>query len=258
MVKTIGIILLAGLVIALPASAVQADRHFAQVVVRVEDTALVSRIVLMRAQIAAARMIASAGVRVEWTNRKPARRDGLTCDQTRRQEVLVRLVPGKIRTASSEAFAMAAPYASSGIRVTIFHGEVVRASGRQFRLESAILAHVLAHEITHVIEGIVRHSDTGIMRAHWTASELNAMEEKPLLFADVDRELIRNQLARAQVDACDATTSGSSIPGVQQNSDLRLPSPRRRNGPLEDCHGRGRFPTSLSPAPMEVPSQCAL
>lgn len=38
-------------------------------------------------------------------------------------------------------------------------------------LRSGLLAHVMVHEIAYILKGIVRHSDTGIMKgqvAHWT------------------------------------------------------------------------------------------
>ena len=31
----------------------------------------------------------------------------------------------------------------------------------------AVLAHVLVHEVTHILQGIQRHSESGVMKAHW-------------------------------------------------------------------------------------------
>ena len=57
-----------------------------------------------------------------------------------------------------------------------------------------LLAHVLAHEITHVLEGIDRHSESGVMRAHWSSDEMWDMASKPLAFTEEDKYLIHRGL----------------------------------------------------------------
>jgi predicted Zn-dependent protease len=59
-----------------------------------------------------------------------------------------------------------------------------------------MLGHVLAHELTHVLQRVVRHSDTGIMQAHWTVRDLSAMSPKPLPFTPHDVYLIRDGIRR--------------------------------------------------------------
>jgi hypothetical protein len=66
-------------------------------------------------------------------------------------------------------------------------------------VRSALLAHVLAHEITHVLQGGDRHSETGIMQAHWTAKEIGRMASNPLSFTPEDIELINKGLAMRDV-----------------------------------------------------------
>jgi hypothetical protein len=46
------------------------------------------------------------------------------------------------------------------------------------------------------IQGIVRHSESGIMRAHWTSADYAAMEQSPLPFAPTDIQLIQTGLAQ--------------------------------------------------------------
>jgi hypothetical protein len=62
-----------------------------------------------------------------------------------------------------------------------------------------LLAHVLVHEITHVLQGVVRHSGTGVMRAHWDAREYLDMAFSPLEFTGADAELIQSGLRRNQL-----------------------------------------------------------
>jgi len=63
-------------------------------------------------------------------------------------------------------------------------------------LAPALLAHVLVHEITHILEGVARHSETGIMKANWTLRDYYDMQTKTLQFASEDVELIHRGLAQ--------------------------------------------------------------
>ena len=54
-----------------------------------------------------------------------------------------------------------------------------------------MLAHVMVHEITHVIEGVCRHSKRGIMKAVWTDEDTRWMRARPLKFAEEDVKLIQ-------------------------------------------------------------------
>ena len=59
-----------------------------------------------------------------------------------------------------------------------------------------VLAHVLVHEITHVAQGINRHSDSGVMKARWGGHDYSEMRVQPLGFAPEDLKLIRQGLSR--------------------------------------------------------------
>lgn len=58
----------------------------------------------------------------------------------------------------------------------------------------ALLGHVLAHEIAHMLEGVVRHSDTGLMRAHWMAEDNRRMRTAPRAWDPTDIEMIHTGL----------------------------------------------------------------
>ena len=53
-----------------------------------------------------------------------------------------------------------------------------------------LLGYVLAHEVTHILEGAVRHSETGIMKAQWGVDEHFKMRRGNLGFAAEDISLI--------------------------------------------------------------------
>ena len=62
-----------------------------------------------------------------------------------------------------------------------------------------LLAHVLVHELTHLLEGVPRHSASGIMKAHWDENDYSRMLLAPLPFAAEDIEMIwRGMTARRE------------------------------------------------------------
>jgi hypothetical protein len=77
----------------------------------------------------------------------------------------------------------------------------------------SVLAHVLVHEITHVLEGIDRHSATGIMKARWDDNDFSEMEYQPLPFAQEDIDLIYAGLKARQARLATAMMSGALVAG---------------------------------------------
>jgi DDE superfamily endonuclease len=49
-------------------------------------------------------------------------------------------------------------------------------------LAAAVLGHVLAHEIGHILLGHNGHADEGLMKATWSAAEQRAMLYRPMRF----------------------------------------------------------------------------
>ena len=74
-----------------------------------------------------------------------------------------------------------------------------------------LLGYVIAHEITHIIEGTDRHSDRGVMKAHWDGRDLSQMQWDRLRFAQEDVDLIflgiskRTQAAGSPANAASHT-----------------------------------------------------
>jgi len=89
------------------------------------------------------------------------------------------------------ALAYARPY--EGVHIQIFYDRVCNAV--RPRAVPYLLAHVLVHEITHILQGSSRHSATGIMKAQWDAADYSQMEQMPLRFASEDIRLIRQALS---------------------------------------------------------------
>jgi hypothetical protein len=110
-----------------------------------------------------------------------------TCD------ISVEIVAHAPATASRAALAMAKPYADSGVRISIFFDRVARLQQRHRASPATVLGYVLAHEIAHVLQGVARHSERGIMLASWTENEFDKMGIGALTFDPEDVELIRRR-----------------------------------------------------------------
>jgi hypothetical protein len=59
---------------------------------------------------------------------------------------------------------------------------------------------VMVHEITHLLEGVCRHSESGIMKAFWTDEDKSGMRGHPMPFAAEDVELIGTGLKARAAD----------------------------------------------------------
>jgi hypothetical protein len=151
------------------------------------------------AKIEARRMFAKIGVEIDW------RSLGTSCPA---RALVVSLETQEPDRFFPHAFGYAQPY--EGTHIHVFYDRVQKAVGPS-RVRY-LLAHVLAHEITHMLEGTVRHSETGIMKAHWDVEEYTDLHWKPLEFAPEDIDLIYLGLAsRARTVALETPRNGGRI-----------------------------------------------
>jgi hypothetical protein len=142
---------------------------------------------LGNAEILASEMFAHAGVKLVWHDRPGPCRGVDTA-------ILIGLVNSAPKDASRTALASA--NVSDDIHIAVFLDRIPRdAHG----LHTRALAHVLVHEITHIIQGVPRHSETGVMKASWTMVDYDEMRCHTLAFAPEDLELIRVGLAARAV-----------------------------------------------------------
>jgi hypothetical protein len=88
------------------------------------------------------------------------------------------------------AFASSNPYSVEGPCVTVFMDRLKDMAALQPLTTSFLLGHVLAHEMGHVLQGIARHSETGVLKERWSQLEIEAMWNKPLRFTDYDAALM--------------------------------------------------------------------
>ena len=97
-------------------------------------------------------------------------------------------------TGTAQAMAYARPFQNVGTSVHVFIDRVL--SGRDPHFANTVLAHILVHEITHVIERVARHSDSGIMKAVWSLADYQQMKLHPLPFSPEDIDLIHEAIGK--------------------------------------------------------------
>jgi hypothetical protein len=129
----------------------------------------------------ARKILAGAGISVEWGVGKPEHdRPAKVILAVVRQQDDPSFKPG--------ALGFTTVGEGAGAVIQIFAGRIH--CGRAASQEPPILAHVLVHEITHILEGVDRHSDDGIMKAHWNSEDFRRMAYCYLNFAPEDLRLI--------------------------------------------------------------------
>ena len=159
-------------------TAVQAGQPQAQVIVFLQNTAVVPPQVFVPAEGMATRMFAGIGIHLVWRCGKLPAKGGS-------RFIGIKLMAHAPHAYDLSVLADALPY--EGVHIRVFYDRI--ASFDQ-KLQPVVLAHVMVHEITHILEGISRHSATGIMRAQWITDDHRMMMRNPQPFAQEDVELI--------------------------------------------------------------------
>jgi hypothetical protein len=98
--------------------------------------------------------------------------------------------------AGPQVLAAAFPYSSSVTTITLYEDRLVQYLREHKDMEEIVLAYVLAHELAHVMQGIDRHSASGILKAEWSHQDWELMRNGRLTFTPEDVELIREGLKR--------------------------------------------------------------
>ena len=133
------------------------------------------------AQAIATKVFAEIGVRLDW------RGDQRSCESG---AILISLAGGTRKNLHPGALAFASP---REVHIQVFYDRVRK--GFEARRMPYVLAHVLAHEITHILQGVGRHSDSGVMKAEWDEKDFNRMAWRRLPFTEEDVRLIHLGLA---------------------------------------------------------------
>ncbi len=193
-------LMILGLVLA-PVSAAKAA---GKVRVCVNSSTYTSPFVLTRAEAIASRMFATAGVAVEWHSAAPAVCQGI--QQTR--TVVLDFVTNTPPSEHPGAMAYAQPY--EAVHIVVLYDRIEKSADGPTQA-STFLAHVMTHEITHLLQGISRHSQTGVMKAHWDAQDFLQMAQHPLAFAPEDIDLIQRGVGQRTAGADSAVPPPTTV-----------------------------------------------
>lgn len=156
---------------SVPAKAVPAaEQHVAVCMNYTEDMALQSQ-----AKGIASAILAGSGVKIQW-------RDPGKCPA---EAILITLSDNQPAGMRPGALAYALPF--EGTHIVVFYDRVKNDQVKSRPgTRSSLLGHVIAHEITHILQGVVVHSESGLMRAQWTRADYREMIDKPLQFTEED------------------------------------------------------------------------
>jgi hypothetical protein len=133
----------------------------------------------------AAGMFCEIGIKVRMWEDTPSCDPGRACGKP----IRIDFKNARDRTAASGGLAYA-----QGTSIHVFVDRVQH--GRDPNFAITVLAYVIAHEITHVLQGITRHSEEGIMKSKWTLKDYYQMRTRRFAFSPEDVDLIYEGIAK--------------------------------------------------------------
>jgi hypothetical protein len=147
-----------------------------------------------RAELEARRIFRKAGIETEWFN--AVTREGTTsitlCKDARGpSHVILEILP---RSMKEHTFGVAFDDVGQdfGSCAYVFYDSVKKLAARTTVGRDVLLAHLLAHEIGHLLLGPKSHSPVGIMRAEWSAKDLDEAATGGLVFTSTESERMRS------------------------------------------------------------------
>ncbi|HKD09830.1 MAG TPA: hypothetical protein VKB79_28245 [Bryobacteraceae bacterium] len=132
----------------------------------------------LRGEAAATQILKQANIRLQWRGAESNCSAGNGLVVTVSSSTPEDLHPG--------ALAYALPF--EGTHIVLFYDRVLSSVGAS--TIPALLGHVLAHEIVHILEGVNLHSASGVMKERWNIVDYVDMRRGGLKFTRDDIELI--------------------------------------------------------------------
>jgi len=151
-------------------------------VVQVCVQSVVTRANMFYAEDIAGDMFATAGINIRWR-----KWDGCPADALR-----ITLSQDAAATDHPDSYAYALPF--EGTHIVVFLSRITSIGSA--RGTNVLLAHVIVHEITHILQGTQMHSETGVMKAVFANRDIAEMELHPLPFTPFDVQALLYGLSR--------------------------------------------------------------
>ena len=146
----------------------------------------------------ATQIFAKIGIQLTWRSGRDRRP---SCGNSATRDLAIEIVPHATESLNDGALAMAMPYGDSSVRIVVFYDRIAPLLREHDAIQAKILGHVLAHEITHVLQGMARHSETGLMRARWARDDYSQMGLGGIPFSTEDVGFIRLGIATFEAKA---------------------------------------------------------
>jgi hypothetical protein len=182
--------------------------------ISVYNDAGLNRGTLLRAEDDAGRIFRQAGIEVEWKNcggDEIASQIGKPCGEAEYPTKLVLRISMRPRGLISEAFGVA--YLSEdghGAYCDVFLEPMEELQRIQGANLDAVLGHVAAHEIAHLLLGLHSHSAGGVMKAHWTSQTVQELRRGNLGFNTTQSATMVQRLELAGGNAGDTLVTMAS------------------------------------------------
>jgi hypothetical protein len=185
----------------------------AVLVVRVYDTSGTADVDRQTALDVARQALSAAGVHVIFKQCVPAAPNRGPCSEPLIEgERMVRIMNAGAepapRTEGWLGTALVDTVSKTGVLTTAFADRIARVSAGQMD-QQLLLGRVIAHELGHLLLGVRKHSDSGLMRELWTDEQVRRNKRVDWAFSPDDRQQIcLNLLASPSV--CGASRTSNS------------------------------------------------
>jgi hypothetical protein len=155
----------------------------------IEDPSVVDWSILTNAKLVATAILKNGGVELKWLKSHRA----VACAGWL---ITLNLSGPAPDSMPPDALGYSLPYATGRARVTVFLDRLRPLFARAPNWQGSLLGHVIVHELIHVLQGIARHTDYGLMKARWSEDDIQQMGVRPLGLTPIDVLLIRRGMVR--------------------------------------------------------------
>ena len=160
------------------------------ITIHVQKAIFRGQVNLAYAEKQAGQILATAGVQVRWTPATPG-----PSEKRCGAPIVIRFATGEQHMENPRALAYSVPLNTEVGDIIVFWDRLTKAGVRNLCPAGNLLAHVLAHEIVHVLEAVEYHSDTGLMRESWSYEDFFKMLRGHLPLTQTDIFLVHSGIA---------------------------------------------------------------
>jgi hypothetical protein len=97
----------------------------------------------------------------------------------------------------TSTLAVARPFGTAGSLITVYQDRVEQFLRTYPSVSHNLVAYIFVHELAHVMQGNDHHSVDGILKAHWSLQDIEAISNGRFNFAEGDMDRIRRGLCAA-------------------------------------------------------------